>query len=47
MTTDINKVKAYAQELEDILHAVELDVVKRTLVNYLVAQAKRKFDMYE
>ena len=47
MTNDIEKVKAYAKELEDILHAVELDVVKRTLVNYCIAQAKRKFDMYD
>jgi hypothetical protein len=46
MTNDIEKVKAYAAELEDILQKVTMSAESRLIVNFLVGQAKEKFDMY-
>lgn len=46
MTNDIEKVKAYAARLEELIQAAPMDVNTRILVNALVGQAKEKFDMY-
>lgn len=46
MTNDINKVKAYAARLEEIIQAVEVDNHTRLIMNMLVGEAKQKFDMY-
>ncbi len=47
MTNDIEKVKAYAKELEGIIEDISLGVNTRLLVNHLVSHAKEKFDMYD
>ena len=47
MTTDIEKIKAYAKELEGIIQDVHLETSTRILVNALVGRAKQKFDMYD
>ncbi|MBQ1485266.1 MAG: hypothetical protein IIZ44_02290 [Muribaculaceae bacterium] len=47
MTNEIEKVNAYAKELEDIIQAAKMDVETRILSNYLVGQAKQKYDMYD
>ena len=47
MTTDINKVKAYAKRLEDIIQAVDVDSTTRIIMNSLVGEAKEKYDMYD
>lgn len=46
MTNEIEKVKAYAARLEEIIQAVSMDTNTRLIVNMLVGEAKRKFDMY-
>ena len=46
MTNDIEKVKAYAKRLEEILEAATMEVNTRIIVNALIGQAKQKFDMY-
>jgi hypothetical protein len=46
MTNDINKVKAYAQRLEEIIQAASMDATSRIIVNALIGEAKEKFDMY-
>jgi hypothetical protein len=46
MTTDIEKVKAYAARLEEIIQAVNVDTTTRMIMNSLVGEAKQKFDMY-
>jgi hypothetical protein len=46
MTNDIEKVKAYAERLEEILEAATMEVNTRIIVNALIGQAKQKFDMY-
>ena len=47
MTNDIEKVKAYAKELEDIIQKANMSVESRIVANYLVGQAKEKYDMYD
>lgn len=46
MTNDIEKVKAYAAELEEIIQSAKMDVETRILANYLVGRAKEQYDMY-
>jgi hypothetical protein len=47
MTNDINKVKGYAHRLEEIIEAADIHPHQRILVNSLICEAKKKFDMYE
>lgn len=46
MTNEIEKVKAYATRLEEILSAVTIDANQRLIVNALIGEAKQKYDMY-
>jgi len=46
MTSDIEKVKAYAERLEEIIQAIPMETSTRLITNSLVGQAKEKFDMY-
>ena len=46
MTNDIEKVKAYAKELEDIIEAVNIHPHQRIIINALIGSAKEKYDMY-
>lgn len=46
MTNDIEKVKAYAARLEQIIEATPLETNTRLLVNSLVGMAKEQYDMY-
>jgi hypothetical protein len=47
MTNEIEKVKAYAKRLEEIIQAVEVDTPTRMIMNSLVGSAKEKYDMYD
>ena len=47
MTNDIEKVKAYAARLEEIIQAVEVGTNTRLIINMLVGEAKQKYDMYD
>jgi len=47
MTNDIDKVKAYAKRLEEILEAAKMETTTRLIVNSLIGEAKQKFDMYD
>jgi hypothetical protein len=46
MTTDIEKVKAYAEELERLIEAVDIHPHQRILINSLIGMAKEKYNMY-
>jgi hypothetical protein len=46
MTNDIEKVKAYAARLEEIIQAVDVDTNTRLIINMLVGEAKQQFNMY-
>jgi len=46
MTNDIEKVKAYAARLEEIIEAVPMETGTRILANSLVGEAKSKYNMY-
>jgi len=47
MTNEIEKVKAYAKRLEEILEAATMEVNTRLIVNALIGEAKQKYDMYD
>jgi len=43
---ELENVKAYAKELEDIIERVTIPTSQRILVNALVGRAKEKYHMY-
>jgi len=43
---ELENVKAYAKELEDIIERVTIPTNQRILVNALVGRAKEKYHMY-
>ena len=45
MTNDIEKTKAYAARLEEIIQAIPMEAGHRILVNHLVGDAKKEFEM--
>jgi len=47
MTNEIEKMKAYAARLEEIIQAVEVETSTRLILNMLVGEAKQKYDMYD
>lgn len=46
MTNDINKVKAYAAELERLLDVADINPTQRPIINSMIGSAKEKFNMY-
>lgn len=46
MTNDIEKVKAYAAELERLIEAADIHPHQRIIINALIGSAKDKYDMY-
>ena len=45
-TKRIEEVTGYAQRLEEIIEAANIDPAQRILVNALIGEAKQKFNMY-
>ena len=46
MEEKLKNAVAYAKRLEEILFAVNIDANQRLIVNALIGEAKRKFEMY-